>query len=83
MHIIVSALKQLSTSTTQKRVQECREVMGANGYSKLNMLGMLRDNNDINMTWEGDNTVLLQQTAKFIIDHYRKFLRDDQISHDV
>jgi acyl-CoA oxidase len=73
----------LFTSTTQRRIQECREVMGANGYSKLNMLGMLRDNNDINQTWEGDNTVLLQQTAKFIMDNYRKYINNNEVKYEV
>jgi acyl-CoA oxidase len=57
--------------------------MGANGYSKLNMLGMLRDNNDINQTWEGDNTVLLQQTAKFIMDNYRKYINNNEVKYEV
>ena len=46
--------------------------MGGHGYSKFNMIGFIRENNDINNTWEGDNTVIQQQTAKFILDNYGK-----------
>jgi acyl-CoA oxidase len=49
--------------------------MGGHGYSRFNMIGALRNNNDINTTWEGDNTVLQQQTAKFILDNFQKRMK--------
>jgi acyl-CoA oxidase len=30
---------------------------------------------DINATWEGDNTVLQQQTSKFLLDGVQKLLK--------
>jgi acyl-CoA oxidase len=47
--------------------------MGGHGYSKLNMIGFYKDNNDVTNTFEGDNTVLQQQTSKFIIDNVKNF----------
>ncbi len=49
--------------------------MGGHGYSRFNMIGAFRNNNDINTTWEGDNTVLQQQTAKFILDNFQKKIK--------
>lgn len=49
--------------------------MGGHGYSRFSMIGALRNNNDINTTWEGDNTVLQQQTAKFILDNFQKKIK--------
>lgn len=49
-------------------LQECREACGGLGYSYYAKLGILRANWDIQQTWEGDNNVLLQQTAKYLID---------------
>lgn len=51
-----------------KTLQECREACGGLGYSHYSKLGILRANWDVQQTWEGDNNVLLQQTAKYLID---------------
>jgi acyl-CoA oxidase len=51
-----------------KALQECREACGGLGYSYYSKLGILRANWDVQQTWEGDNNVLLQQTAKYLID---------------
>ncbi len=36
------------------------------------------------MTWEGDNSVLIQQTAKFLIDNISKLAQGSgEIKHEV
>lgn len=59
MHAITSALKGLHTWATMQGLSECREACGGLGYSYYSKIGILKNNFDVNQTWEGDNNVLL------------------------
>lgn len=68
LHATISALKAVHSWAAMRGLQECREACGGLGYSHYSKLGILRANWDVQQTWEGDNNVLLQQTAKYLID---------------
>jgi acyl-CoA oxidase len=47
------------------------KVLGGIGFSEYSKLGQLTKDYDVNLTWEGDNWVLLQQTARYILTAYQ------------
>jgi acyl-CoA oxidase len=38
-------------------------------------MGTLINDNEINSTWEGDNTVLLQQTVKILLENMQRVMK--------
>lgn len=58
-----AGLKAYATGFTQEALSVCREACGGHGYAAINRLGQLRSDHDIFQTFEGDNTVLLQQVG--------------------
>ena len=56
-------------------------MLGGHGYSRFAMMGEWRNNNDINITWEGDNTILIQQTAKFIAQNLQKKMKGKEVKY--
>lgn len=63
VHALSAGLKAYVTSYTAKSLSICREACGGHGYAAVNRFGILRNDHDIFQTFEGDNTVLLQQVA--------------------
>ncbi|KMY88516.1 peroxisomal acyl-coenzyme A oxidase 3 isoform X1 [Drosophila simulans] len=67
IHAISSALKPVATWAARDGIQECREACGGHGYLKSSGLGELRNDNDANCTYEGENNTLIQQASNWLI----------------
>ncbi|CAG9322124.1 unnamed protein product [Blepharisma stoltei] len=79
-HALLSTLKGLSTQFSALTLKECREACGGHGYSAHSALGRLLNNQDINSTWEGDNTVLAQQTGKYLLKQIQRMYKGQKVT---
>lgn len=66
-----AAFKSLSTWTALDTLQECREACGGAGFLAENRITGLRADLDVYVTFEGDNTVLLQLVGKRLLTEFR------------
>lgn len=71
LHAVISAIKPITTWFSRNGLMNCREICGGLGFSAINRLGELYSDNNVNVVWEGDNYVLLQQTARYILEFVR------------
>ncbi|MDR6505558.1 acyl-CoA dehydrogenase [Arthrobacter oryzae] len=75
LETLAAALKPLSTWHALDTLQECREACGGAGFLIENRFASLRADLDVYVTFEGDNTVLLQLVAKRLLADYAKEFR--------
>eukprot|EP00878_Enallax_costatus_P017218 GHUV01018077.1.p1 GENE.GHUV01018077.1~~GHUV01018077.1.p1 ORF type:complete len:603 (+),score=125.83 GHUV01018077.1:149-1957(+) len=83
VHALSAGLKAYVTAYTQDALSVCREACGGHGYAAINRLGQLRSDHDIFQTFEGDNTVLLQQVTGTLLKGYRAKFKGAPISSTV
>jgi acyl-CoA oxidase len=67
---LTAGVKVAATRHAVATAQACREGCGAQGYLAVNRLGPLRADLDVFSTFEGDNTVLLQQVARSLLTDF-------------
>ena len=70
IHALSCAAKAMSSWVAQHSTQEAREACGGHGYLTVNRIGDLRDTNDANCTYEGDNNCILMQASNLLVQLY-------------
>eukprot|EP00002_Diphylleia_rotans_P003754 TRINITY_DN12636_c0_g1_i1.p1 TRINITY_DN12636_c0_g1~~TRINITY_DN12636_c0_g1_i1.p1 ORF type:complete len:700 (+),score=147.84 TRINITY_DN12636_c0_g1_i1:52-2151(+) len=71
-HATSSGLKAFFTWYVLAAIEECRQCCGGHGYSAYTGLSALYNDYAVQCTWEGDNTVLTQQTARYLLNCYKE-----------
>lgn len=68
IHVLSSGLKAAATWTRTRVMQDCRECCGGMGVKADNRIGPMMNDQNVDVTFEGDNTVLMQQVAKAVLE---------------
>ncbi|KAH0630288.1 hypothetical protein JD844_013186 [Phrynosoma platyrhinos] len=66
LHALASGIKVIATEFSSSGVEVCRKACGGHGYSLLSGLPSLYTRLVASCTYEGENTVLLLQTARML-----------------
>jgi len=73
-HSTSAGLKAFCTWFAHYGLDECRQCLGGHGYSSYAGISQIFSDYAVMCTWEGDNTVMAQQTARYLIKSLRRFL---------
>ena len=73
---LAAGVKAVATWHMVRTVQDARECCGGKGYLTENRFASLRADSDVFVTFEGDNTVLLQLVAKTMLSDYASQFED-------
>lgn len=68
VHVLSSGLKAAATWTRVEVLQNCRECCGGMGFLAANKIGPMKSDMDVDVTFEGDNTVMMQQVSRALLD---------------
>jgi acyl-CoA oxidase len=80
LHTLLSSLKVLTSSLSLEHLQTLFEICGRFSSYENSAVGRIKYNQDINVTWEGDNTVLIQQVGKFALKNIQKTYKGSPIT---
>ena len=83
LHATSAGLKAFSTEMASRGIEACRLACGGMGYSLASGLPQLYMRVVPSQTYEGDNTVLYLQTARFLHKLYQQQVPQSQLSQDV
>merc|ERR1712032_456688 len=77
LHATSCGLKALSSSTAAEGLEVCRRACGGHGYSSFSGIGPWYSDYLPTTTWEGDNYMLTQQVARYLLKSARSVLANE------
>jgi acyl-CoA oxidase len=80
MHATSAGLKAFCTWYTNEALEVCRQCLGGHGYSAYSGLPEMLGDFAVMCTWEGDNTVLAQQTARYLIKQVKRAIKGKKLT---
>ncbi|KAI5613573.1 peroxisomal acyl-coenzyme A oxidase 1 isoform X1, partial [Silurus asotus] len=80
LHALAAGLKAFTTWTVNTGVEVCRMACGGHGYSRSSGLPDIYVTFTPMCTYEGENTVMMLQTARYLVKSYRQVRDGKQLS---
>ncbi|KAF2100258.1 acyl-CoA oxidase [Rhizodiscina lignyota] len=82
LHAMSCGLKALASYTAAEGLEVCRRACGGHGYSSFSGVGGFYADYVPTTTWEGDNYMLTQQVARYLLKSARAVLNGESTSND-
>lgn len=82
LHATSCGLKALGSTTAAGGLEVCRRACGGHGYSSFGGIGAWYADYLPTTTWEGDNYMLTQQVARYLLKSARSVLKGDAPTND-
>jgi acyl-CoA oxidase len=79
-HATSAGLKAVSSAVAADGIEECRKACGGHGYSMFSGIPSIFASYVPATTYEGDNYVLLQQTARYLIKAMGQLVKGKNLS---
>ncbi|XP_051240041.1 peroxisomal acyl-coenzyme A oxidase 1 isoform X3 [Dicentrarchus labrax] len=83
LHALSAGLKAFTTWETNSAIEVCRMSCGGHGYSRSSALPDIYVNFTPTCTYEGENTVMMLQTARYLVKSYQRAMAGQQLSGTV
>ncbi|XP_028301935.1 peroxisomal acyl-coenzyme A oxidase 1 isoform X2 [Gouania willdenowi] len=80
LHALSAGLKAFTTWAANSGIEVCRMSCGGHGYSRSSALPDIYVNFTPTCTYEGENTVMMLQTARYLVKSYRQAKEGRQLS---
>jgi len=82
LHATSCGLKALSSTIAAEGLEVCRRACGGHGYSSFSGIGPWYSDYLPTTTWEGDNYMLTQQVARYLLKSARAVLDNPKPTND-
>ncbi|KAB5584460.1 hypothetical protein PHYPO_G00107780 [Pangasianodon hypophthalmus] len=83
LHALAAGLKAFTTWSVNAGIEVCRMACGGHGYSQSSGLPDIYVTFTATCTYEGENTVMMLQTARYLVKSYRQVRDGKQLSGTV
>ncbi|KAF4797346.1 peroxisomal acyl-coenzyme A oxidase 1 isoform X1 [Turdus rufiventris] len=80
LHALTAGLKAFTSWTANAGIEECRMACGGHGYSRCSGIPDIYVTFTPSCTYEGENTVMMLQTARFLIKSYTQVTSGQQVT---